>query len=171
MPIVRVLAVLLVVLAAGPARAQNVAGFPASACAVSEAATSGGLFLVGGSSVRFAAGTIGNFTLSCPLQKFSSATTAWNLKLTYQDSTGKLPAGQAVAQIFMLPIGTATPALLVSANSNSSAAAGLNTLASPLLTHTFNFESNIYWIRIALKRDNTTDVVAAHSVVLDGTGF
>ena len=171
MPIIRVLAAVFLVFAAAAARAQNMAGIPAAACTASETATHGGLYLVGGASVRFSAGTAGSFTLNCPVQKFTSATSGWNLKFTYQDSSGKLLGGQAMAQLFMLPAGSASPALLASVNSNASGLTGLATLASPLLTHTFDFEHNIYWIRIILKRDDPKYMVAAHSVVLDGSGF
>ncbi len=71
-----------------PAHAQNVASTPASACVPSDVAIKGGLFVTGVANLRFSDGATGQFTAFCPLARFNSGTTSWNLKLTYQDSTG-----------------------------------------------------------------------------------
>lgn len=169
MLIFRLLGNLAALCAAGAALAQNVASTPGSACVPSDVAITGALHATGVGSVRFATGATGTITLFCPLARFNSGTTTWNLKLTYQDSNGTDPTGQVLAQIYMTVIGTSAPVLLTSANSNTSASTAVNTVASPLLTHTFDFDANVYWIRITLKRDATNVNVTVHNVVLDGT--
>lgn len=44
-------------------------------------------------------------------------------------------------------------------NSNSSAVTAANTIASAAINHTFDFEANIYWVRVLIKRGATNETV------------
>ena len=52
-------------------------------------------------------------------------------------------------------------------NSNTSADTTLNTLESSIFTHTFNFNTHIYWVHVELSRSATSQNVILHSIVLN----
>jgi hypothetical protein len=60
---------------------------------------------------------------------------------------------------------TPTPILLTSLNSNGSAATTVSNRFSTPFTHTFDFNTNIYWARVMLDRTATQNVVF-HSLML-----
>lgn len=171
MIVLRLLAFLTVLCLASAAQAQNNFTTPGSACVPTGATTSANRHQTNVASVQHATGAVGQIILFCPMARFNSGTTSWNLKLTYQDSTGTATTASVVAQVYQMAIGTATPVLLKTINSNSSAITTLNTVTSTLLTHTFDFEANIYWMRVAISRAATNETVIFHAAVLDGTAI
>lgn len=153
------------------AQAQNNWSAPGSVCVPSGASIRAGNFDTNQAAVLFSPGALGEIFLHCPIARFNSGTTEYNLKLTYRDSTGTATTGSVRAVLFFSPIGGATPEILGSVTSNTSAVTTLTTLASPVITHTFDFEANIYWLRVVLKRTATNQIVIFHNVYLDGTAF
>ncbi|MGQ0485110.1 MAG: hypothetical protein ACT4SY_07155 [Hyphomicrobiales bacterium] len=171
MMIMRLLALLTALCLATAAHAQNNFSTPASACIPTDVAINAARYRTNLASVQHATGAVGNIILMCPMARFNSGTGSWNLKLTYQDSTGTGTTAFVLAEIYRMAIGTAAPIFLKQVNSNSSAITGLNTVASTLLTHTFNFETNIYWVRVAIVRSLASEIVSFHAVYLDGTSI
>ena len=168
---IRLLVFMAAICFASAASAQNTWSTPASACIPSDATIKADRHLLGAASVQHAANIAGGIILFCPVARFNNGTTEWNLKLTYQDSTGTSNAAYVRAYIYRMAIGTTIPILLAVANSDASGVVGVNTVSSALLAHTFDFEANIYWVRLDLVRTLTSQTVVAHSVHLDGTAL
>lgn len=167
--IIRLLTFIAAMCFASVAVAQNMWNTPASACIPSDPTIKFDRHLLGIASVQHATNNVNAIILFCPMQRFNSGTTTWNLRMTYVDSTGNSNAAYARAYVYQMPIGSAAPVLLGLANSDASALTGLNTISSAPLAHEFNFEANIYWVRVDLVRSLTSQTVIVHSVFLDGT--
>ena len=167
--IIRLLVTIAAMCLATVAEAQNNFSTPASACVPSDDTIEFNRHLVGSADVRHATGNVDPIVLFCPIARFNSGTTNWNLKLTYVDSTGTSTAAYVKAYVYQMALGSTTPVLLKIASSDSSAVTGVNTVASPTFAHTFDFEANIYWVRVVLDRTLSSQSVIAHAVYLDGT--
>lgn len=168
---IRLLVIIAAICFAGVAEAQNNFSTPASACTPTNVTIKFDRHLVGPAWVRHATGNVDQIILMCPMARFNSGTTNWNLKLTYVDSTGGSTTAFARAYLYRMAIGSATPVLLALASSDSSGVTGVNTVSSPTFAHTFDFEANIYWVRVDLDRSSTSENVIAHAVYLDGTAI
>lgn len=155
----------------GAAQAQNNWNSPGSACVPASDGSSVVRHTTNISSVRFATGAVGQIVLICPMSRFNSGTSSYVLKLTYVDSSGTGTTSSVIAQAYMMANETDNPVLLATAKSNNSAATGLNTVASPVFSHTYDFEANTYWIRVLIRRDATNETAIFHSAVLDGQSF
>jgi hypothetical protein len=168
--ILRVFAVITAMCVASAAHAENAWSIVATGCVPDSATIKSDRYSGILTSVRHATGNIDLITLLCPIPRFNSSTTHWNLKLKYQDTTGTDPAAYVAAKLFREGIGVAAgPQTLATANSNASAITGVNVVSSPVFIHTFNFENFIYWVRIELDRTvSTGQVVTAYQVILDG---
>jgi hypothetical protein len=90
--------------------------------------------------------------------------------MTYRGSRETGTGAFVRARVYRAAIGT-TPAFIGFVNSNCSASTVINSLAGPTFTHTFDFEANIYWLRVELRRTSTAQTVFFYSAVLDGTSF
>lgn len=166
--IIRLLAIIAAISFAGVADAQNSFSTPASACVPSDDTIEFNRHLVGNADVRHATGNVDQIVLVCPIARFNVGTTNWNLKLTYVDSTGTSTDAFVKAYLYQMAVGSATPVLLTLANSNGSAVTGLNTISSATFAHTFDFEANIYWVRVVMDRTLTNQTAIAHAIYLDG---
>jgi hypothetical protein len=164
--IARVFVVLFAGCIATAAEAQVTWSTPGTACVPSDATIKFDRHKVGVASVQHANTNVDPIVLSCPVAPFDGGTGIWNLIITYQDSTGKNDAAFARAQLYRMQIGSATPVLMATANSNSAPATTVNTVASPNFTHPFSFNNNIYWVRVQLHRSSTSQSVILHSVIL-----
>lgn len=171
MKALRISALLTALLLAGPAQAQNNWSSPGSACVPSGESIAAAAHKTSVTSIRFATGAVGQIELVCPIQRFNSATPSYKLKLTYEDSTGKGTTASVTAQLYRMANTTTEAVLLGSASSNSSAASTANTVSSSTINHTFDFEANIYWVRVLIKRGATNETAIFHSVILDGTAL
>ncbi len=158
-------------LMAGPVHAQNNWNAPGSVCVPSgdTIAVANHRTTIG--STKFATGAVGTIELNCPMQRFNSGTATYNLKLTYEDSTGTGTTASVIAQLYRMANASTSPMQLGLVSSNSSAVTGVNTLASSDIAHTFDFEANMYWVRVLVKRAATGEKVLFYSVILDGTAF
>jgi hypothetical protein len=170
--IVRLLALIAALCFASAAQAQNEWSSPASACTPSDATAKLGRYKTNVASVQHATSNVDLIVLNCPIARFNnSGTGSWNLKMVYQDSTGAGTAAFARARLYAMGVNSATPFLLTTADSNSVASTGSTLVLSPMLAHSFNFEANIYWVRVELDRTLTSQTVIVHSVSLDGAAI
>ena len=167
--IIRLLTVLAFLCLASAAQAQNNWSAPASACVPADDAA--GRYESDIAFVRHLGTNVDPIALTCQMDRFNSGTSAYNLKITYRDSTGTATSASVLARLYRMAIGTATPIQITEVNSNSSAVTGTNTVASPEFNHTFDFEANTYWVRVVIKRANSSQTVILYSLVLDGTAF
>ncbi len=167
--IVRVFAVVAAMCFANTAQAENPWSVIAAACTPDSATIKGDRHVSVLSGVRHATGNVDLINLHCPIPRFSSATTSWNLKLKYQDSTGTDPAAYVKATLYRVGIGVAAAQqTLATANSNSVPNTTVFVVSSPVFPHTFNFENYVYWVGIELDRNAINQAVIAHQVILDG---
>jgi hypothetical protein len=163
----RLLALFFVLCFTGAAEAQTIWSIPGSACVPDEATTRFDRHNVGNALVRHAAGDVGLIVLICPVFRFSPGfLTEWFLRLTYQDSTGAGTSAFVQARLFRMTLETATPGVLATANSNSLSDPTVSTVTSPNFVHTFDFDANVYWVRVELDRATTSQTVIFHSVAL-----
>jgi hypothetical protein len=153
------------------AQAQNNWNAPGSACIPSGETVNAANHSTGIQATRFATGFTGTIELICPISRFNSGTTTYNLRLTYEDSTGTGTTAGVTALLYNMANASTSAVQLGSVTSNSSAATGVNTLVSANIAHTFDFEANMYWVRVLIKRAATSEKVVFYSVILDGTAF
>ena len=97
---------------------------------------------------------------------FSSDDPSWVVSLTYQDSTGTDAAARIRAQLYRTELGVAKPVLLATANSDFSATTTFNSINSRTFTHTFDFNTGLYWVRVELDRSATDQIVIFYYVIL-----
>ena len=161
----RLLALLFALCLTSAAEAQIIWSMPGSACVPDEATTRFNRHNVGNASVQHAAGNVDLVVLTCPIPRFDSGAPDWGLALIYQDSTGTAVAAFVRARLYRMAIGTATPQLLATASSNSSSTTTLNDVDT-IFSHTFNFATHTYWVRVDLERALTNQTVIFHSVAL-----
>ena len=141
----------------------------ASACVPDDATTKFDRHQVGTASVQHAQTNTNLIVLNCPIPWFDSGiTTSWNLVMTYRDSTGANPAASVRARLYRIQSGSAQSELLAAVNSNSFAATSTVASSSPDFTHTFDFNSYIYWVRVELNRSQTDQTVIIYSLQLTG---
>ncbi len=157
----------LIGLSAG-VQAQNNWSAPGSVCVPTGASIRAGKFDTNQAAVIYSPGSLGEIFLHCAIARFNSATAAYDLKITYRDSTGTATTGSVRAVLLYIPITGATPVILGSVTSDSSAVTTLNSISSAAIAHTFDFEANIYWVRVVLKRTATDQIVIFHNAWLDG---
>lgn len=171
MAIVRLLTFLTALCLAGAAQAQNNWSAPGSGCVPAGATTAAARHATTLTSVLHATGAVGQIILVCPVARFNSGTTFWKIKLTCRDSTGTDPSAVVQAQVYWMALDTAAPVLLAAVSSNSSAVTALNTISSATFSHLFNFEANVYWVRVVLNRTATAQSAIFHAAYLDGTAI
>jgi hypothetical protein len=164
--IARLLALLFAVCLTSAAEAQIFWSMPGSACVPDETTANFQRHKVGNASVQHATGNVDRIVLTCPIQPFSSVDPSWVLQITYRDSTGTATAAFVRARLYRMEIGTATPELLATVNSNSSAVTTLKTIVSPTLPHTFNFDTHLYWVYVELDRSATGQTVIFYYALL-----
>ena len=166
--IARLLASLLVTLLvtlglAGGAQAQVFWGTAGNNCAAVDSGIKDNL-----ASVEHASDNIDLITLNCPVTRFETPISNWNLSVTYRDSTGTNPSAFIRVRLFQMEIGTVTPVVLGQFNSNDFNPTGSTTRSSPNFLHLFDFSVNNYWVRVDMNRSATNEIVIFHSVVLAG---
>lgn len=167
---IRSLALLAAMCFTGAAQAQNMWSMPAGGCTPDSATILANRHSVSFGSVKHATGNVDSIVLLCPISRFVGPTTSWKLKLTYRDTTGTDPAAFVRAQLMGNAIGTAGSFNIAVVNSNSSPSTAVNSVSSAPFTHPFNFENNVYFVRLDMDRNSDTQNVIAYSVVLDGQG-
>jgi hypothetical protein len=69
------------------------------------------------------------------------------------------------ARLYRMTIGGTTPVLLATANSNTEADTGINTLVVDF-DHTFVFAESVYWFHVDLDRSSTSQTAILHSLTL-----
>lgn len=164
----RLLALLFALCFTGAAEAAVVWSSPGTGCVPNDATIKFDRPKEGVASVQHAAGNLDLIVLTCTLRHTSSAT-SWVLQLTYQDSTGTAPSAFVRARLYRMPLtgaAAATPVFIVGASSDSSSATTLNTATSPFFGQTFDFNNNVYWVRVELDRTTTGQTVIFHSAAL-----
>ncbi len=166
--IIRVSALIAAMCFASAAQAQNMWSTPASACTPDATTIKFDRHSVSFASVQHASGNVDPIVLHCPIPRFVTTTTAWKLKLTYRDSTGTESAAFVRAQLQGNAIGTPGSYNIAVVNSNSLANTGVTAVSSATFTRTFNFETQVYFVRLDLDRTLDTQTVIAYTVVLDG---
>lgn len=164
--IARLLALLFAVCVASSAQAEGFWSAPGSSCVPDHNTTKDNRALFGNPSVRHAATAVDPIILTCGIQGFESAAPNWHLRLTYQDSTGTAASAFVRARLFRMGVSSATPVPMTTVTSNSSTTTTLNSEISSSFTHTFDFVSNVYWVRVELDRNATSQIVIFHSVAL-----
>lgn len=163
--IARLLALLFALCLTSAAEAQIIWSTTGSGCVPDDATAKFERYKAGNASVQHATGNVDLIVLTCPIPRFDKVSVHWGLLLTYQDSTGTAAPAFVRARLYRLPIGTATPILVNTVSSNSSPATALNNVDT-LFPYTFNFGTNIYWVRVELERALTNQTVIFHSVAL-----
>jgi hypothetical protein len=118
------------------------------------------------SSIKHATDNVDPIHLSCAVPRFSISGNVWNLALTYQSVAGHSTATFVQTDLYRMRLGGATPELLATARSNTSAITTLNTVQSPTFNHTFDFDGYTYWVLVVLDRVRPDQTVIFHSVYL-----
>jgi Chaperone of endosialidase len=151
-----------------PQAAQAVTvSMPGSGCVPDPAQILAQRIEVGNASVRHAGTHINPIVLTCTILPFrTGGGTDWTLRITYRDSTGTSSSGVVRARLYRMPIGTADPILLATVNSNANATMGTTLLESPPFSHTFNFNTNTYWVHVDLDRSASDQAVILHAISL-----
>jgi hypothetical protein len=167
----RALTFILALTAPAAVQAQDNWSSQGNGCVPSNGTIKSNLHATTASSVKFASGKTGTITLFCTMARFNSGTVNYTADLTYQDSTGTGTGAYVRAEIYKMPQGSATSQLLGTVNSNTSSDTGLNNLSSPQFAESFDFEANVYWAKIVLKRTNTNQNVIFHALVLNGANI
>jgi hypothetical protein len=140
---------------------------PASGCVPDSATVRDDRARVGNASVQHNPSNVDPIVLTCTIPPFDSPNTNWALSMTYLDSSGTGTGASVRARLYRMQRGNASQNLLATVNSNTSADTTLNTLESSFFTHTFNFNTHIYWVHVELSRSATSQSVILHSVVLN----
>jgi hypothetical protein len=165
--IIRLFVLVAAMCIAGAAQAQDVVwSSPAAVCTPDAATVAGAGLKTNVASVQHAAGKTGALTLNCQIARFDSMAIIWFLRLTYMDSTGTATTAHARARIYRMPIEGSTATLMATAISNASGFTTLNSITSPSFVHTFDFDANVYWVRIDLQRGGNQTVVI-HAVNIE----
>jgi hypothetical protein len=112
-------------------------------------------------------GRVGTLIFTCSIQPFDTAVTNWALRLAYRDSTGTAPGAAVGASLYQMAKGTFAPASLKSVTSNSSASTGKTVVSSTALSHTFDFDANVYFVQVTITRTATNQLAQFHSVWLE----
>jgi hypothetical protein len=162
----RLLALVLALCFSSAAEAQNFWSIPGSGCVPDEAAIKFNRHKVDNLSVQHAAGNVEPIVLICPVLPFSTTEPAWVLQLYYQDSTGAGTAARVRAQLFQNQIGTGKPQVVATVSSNSSAVTTFNNINSASFPHTFEFDVNLYWVRVELIRSTADQTVIFYYAIL-----
>ena len=71
-----------------------------------------------------------------------------------------------VAELYRIPLMGFTPSAVGVVNSDSSGAMGNNSLIGAF-SHTFNFETNTYFVQITITRAASTEIVRLASVSIE----
>ena len=166
--ITRVFTIIAAVCFASAAQAQNMWSMAAGACAPDSATIAFNRHTVSFASVKHATGSVDPIIFHCPITRFTGGPTSWKLKLTYRDSTGTSNSAFVRAQLLGNAIGTSGSFNIAVINSNLSSSTAVNSVSSATFNHTFNFETNVYFVRLDLDRTLDSETVIAYSVVLDG---
>jgi hypothetical protein len=168
MNLIRSLSFLAALCLVQAAQAQPAVQFSsaASACVPDHATIRDDRAQIGNPSVRHAAGIVDPVVLTCAIPPFTSAETEWGLGITYLDSTGAGTSANVRARLYRMQLDGAAPDLLITANSNASASTMLHTLEAHF-THTFNFDTHLYWVRLELDRSAASQNVILYSVFLE----
>ncbi len=95
---------------------------------------------------------------------FSS--TAWNLILTYRDSTAAATSAFVSARLVRVSRVNGNSATVATFNSNSSEVTGINK-AGVGFTHTFDFAAAYYYVQIVLDRTLASETVEAYGVDIE----
>jgi hypothetical protein len=165
----RVLAAIAILCLGGAANAANVAVWsaPGTSCVPADAAINAKRYRTGVASVQHATTNVDPIVLVCDMQPFGGAG-SYNLKLTYQDSTGTGASGSVIARLYRLPIGSATPVQISAVNSNASAITGVNAIQA-IFNQNFasEFNANVFFVRVELRRTSTAATVVFHSIVIE----
>ena len=165
--ILRLLTLSLAFCFAGAAEAAIAWSAPGSSCVPAHTTTKFDRHRTGIASVRHAGRNVDPIFLVCEIFGLRIGATTWNLRLVYTDSTGTDTTAIVRARLFTMAPDNPTPVLLAQASSNSSASTEANTVGSREFTHMFNFQTNIYWVRVALDRSSSTENVTFHAVFLE----
>ena len=148
--------------------AQAAVGWSAAGSACTpNGATVGHYTSANAAGVTFSGSDVGSLVFTCSFDRFDSGTTDWVLKLSYRDSTGTGVSGQVLARVYKLPIGTYTPVVLKSVSSNGFNVTANNTIVSGSFNHSFDFDTNVYFVQVTLTRAASSEIVTFVSVVLD----
>jgi hypothetical protein len=159
------LAFLAFVSLAVPAQAE-LWSTPGGGCVPTESTTKFDRHKVGIGSIQHAPTNVDLITLLCPVAPFTNANTNWNLFINYQDSTGTSPSAFIRARLYRMSFQSNIPVLMATVNSNSSPVTTPQFLSSPMFTHTFQSDANVYWVRVDIDRSSTSEKVVLHSVVI-----
>ena len=120
---------------------------------------------VGTASIRHAGSNTDPIILTCTIPPFDAeGTEDWMLGMTSVNSNGTGPNAFVRARLYRMEIGSDTPVLLASVNSNVDENTGVNFLGSNVFTHTFNFNINAYWVHVDLDRSSTAQDAILHAV-------
>jgi hypothetical protein len=138
----------------------------ANACVPDDATIRDNRAQIANPSVRHAAGNVDPVVLTCAIPPFTSPETSWALRITYLDSTGAAMGANVRASLYRMQHDRANPVQIVTANSNSDVPTTLNTLFAPF-DHMFNFDTNLYWIRLELDRSTASQNVILYSVAIE----
>ena len=139
---------------------------PGSTCTPSDLTVRSENYRTGAAWVRHAPSKVGSVVLSCPIARYNFSRSGWTLNITYQDSTGQGTTAFVRARLYRMSTGATTPALLATATSDVSTHTDPGMVASPEFSHSFNFDNNMYWVRVELYRSSTAETVTFYSASL-----
>jgi hypothetical protein len=159
---------LFILCLAGGAQAEVFWSTVGSNCVPDDAKTRLNRHRINSASVQHAPDNVDLITLNCPVTKFETPLSSFNIGVTYRDSTGIGTSAFIRARLFRLDNASITPVLVGQFNSNDFGVTGSTHRLSPEFIHPFEFSTNNYWIRVEIDRSSTSQTVIFHSVLLDG---
>jgi hypothetical protein len=116
-------------------------------------------------AVRHRGTQVGDIVFTCHVERFDSPNQSWALQIAYRDGTGNNDTASVFGQLYRISLNGFTPALVGTVNSDDNAATGNFVLQAPF-SHTFNFETNTYFVQITLRRSATTEIVRQFSAAI-----
>lgn len=165
MSTLRILSVVAALCIPTVANSQTPWSATGSGCVPDHATIANNRTVVGPALVRHANNNVDKIVLNCAIQAFTLADTNWVLFLDYEDSTGRGTQAIVRARLYSMSFAGGDPTVIATANSNSSNITGRDLLAAPFV-HTFDFDSNVYWVRVELDRNSTNQIVILYAVAL-----
>jgi len=135
---------------------------PGTAC-VPTGTTNGRYQSSGVLAVRHLGTETGSIVFTCQIEPFSDTNNSWAMQLNYRDSTGQGTSARVLARLYSVPLFGTAPTLLTTATSNSSSVTTNNVIDSTF-AHTFDFNTNVYFVQVTLTRSASNEIVLLNSV-------
>ena len=164
MSTLRILSVVAALCIPTVANSETLWSATGSGCVPDHATIANNRTVVRPALVRHANNNVDKIVLNCAIRPFTPTDTDWVLQMDCEDSTGAGTQAIVRVRLYRMPFG-GDPTIVATASSNSTNVTGRKIVDAPFV-HTFDFDSNVYWIRVELDRNSTNQIVILYAVWL-----